>query len=203
MPNHCSCAIKVTGDKDDMRKFLEVIEDKEDTGEYALENGYPLPKELRGTVKGSEEGRESSGGKTIPFNPGEKQELIKRFGASNWYDWCIENWGTKWGTYRRETGEASEGEFFQNFDTAWSPPSELVAALSDMHPGLRFLLAFSEGGGGFAGTQTFVAGDVVRETSIAAFSVPTGGQDEWGDEECEPCKEWQEHMNKYKLHTGG
>lgn len=26
---------------------------------------------------------------------------LRQYGAPTWYDWCIENWGTKWNAYRK------------------------------------------------------------------------------------------------------
>jgi hypothetical protein len=51
---------------------------------------------------------------------------LKKYGYDNWYDWRVENWGTKWDIMefyninRKEIGE-DESEISLGFDTAWAP----------------------------------------------------------------------------------
>lgn len=56
----------------------------------------------------------------------EDKELVAKYGADNWYDWSVDNWGTKWNTdsVRKVSPQAVE------FDTAWSTPEPLIEALS-------------------------------------------------------------------------
>ena len=44
----------------------------------------------------------------------------------NWYDWCVSNWGTKWNSYEGQVTEDGIG-----FNTAWSPPAPVIAALAN------------------------------------------------------------------------
>ena len=60
-------------------------------------------------------------GKPIPYPEG----------ATDWYDWSIEHWGTKW--------NAADSSLFEDdtvvrFDTAWSHPYPVVAELSKRFP---------------------------------------------------------------------
>lgn len=64
---------------------------------------------------------------------------ILNYGATDWYDWSIQNWGTKW--------NAHETEIDDNviwFNTAWSPVPELIEKLSSMFPENTFEYDFSE-----------------------------------------------------------
>ena len=64
---------------------------------------------------------------------------IINYGAIDWYEWSIQNWGTKW--------NAHETEIEDNviwFDTAWSPVPELMQKLSSMFPENYFEYDFSE-----------------------------------------------------------
>ena len=53
--------------------------------------------------------------------------LIKKYGTNNWYDWSCNNWGTKWGdcdldiqiTKHPHRKKEEYGEF--SFESAWSP----------------------------------------------------------------------------------
>lgn len=79
--------------------------------------------------------------------------------GSGWYDWRVENWGTKWDLDEREQRETIE-QFILNsptitqatFMTAWSPPCTAIAALSAQFPNDEFVLRYVEFGMGFAGT---------------------------------------------------
>lgn len=54
---------------------------------------------------------------------------IKDYGSTSWYDWCVENWGTKW--------DATRCESDQNtiiFETAWATPEPIFEKLSEEFP---------------------------------------------------------------------
>lgn len=48
---------------------------------------------------------------------------IRKYGASTWYNWCIENWGTKWNACETHTIDLGGGWDLVTFDTAWDAPS--------------------------------------------------------------------------------
>jgi len=52
-------------------------------------------------------------------------------GHASWYSWSIANWGTKWNAYSFKIVDECEGRFEFRFDTAWSPPEPIFAALAD------------------------------------------------------------------------
>lgn len=52
------------------------------------------------------------------------------YGATSWYDWCCDNWGTKWNAYDTEI----PGENLIVFTTAWSPPESVIAMLAERYP---------------------------------------------------------------------
>ena len=57
-----------------------------------------------------------------------------------WYDWCIQNWGTKWDFGKREHDDpvAIEGNKVEvSFDTAWSPPVEFYQKLVELDYNIR------------------------------------------------------------------
>ena len=65
----------------------------------------------------------------------QQQELRRKYGSSNWYDWNLENWGTKW--------DASESIYSQEdkileFQTAWACPQEILLKMTEMFPDLQF-----------------------------------------------------------------
>lgn len=61
----------------------------------------------------------------------------------NWYEWNIENWGTKWDAcdvHLEETGR----KLTYSFDTAWVPPYPVIIEASRLFPNLTFMLSCEE-----------------------------------------------------------
>ena len=56
-------------------------------------------------------------------------EERKKYGSLNWYDWSLENWGTKWNSVDAVVERISDTEIDYFFLTAWSPPMEIYLAL--------------------------------------------------------------------------
>ena len=52
--------------------------------------------------------------------------------TSGWYDWRIENWGTKWDVYNATCDRMDANTLVLNFYTAWSPPIPIYDKLVDM-----------------------------------------------------------------------
>ncbi|MFD1911815.1 hypothetical protein [Halodurantibacterium flavum] len=52
-------------------------------------------------------------------------------GHASWYSWALCNWGTKWNSYSLDFIEEGAEVFDFRFDTAWSPPEPVFAALAE------------------------------------------------------------------------
>ena len=63
------------------------------------------------------------------------------YGADNWYDWSLKNWGTKWNSYDGDW--YVEGRSIQ-FNTAWSTPEAIYRALIKKFPNLDFNVKFAD-----------------------------------------------------------
>ena len=63
-----------------------------------------------------------------------------KFGHSNWYDWRIANWGTKWNAY--SFGETDKNTL--SFNTAWSCSMLVMTKLSEMFPDVQFNYAWAD-----------------------------------------------------------
>ncbi|MCM1220978.1 MAG: hypothetical protein NC548_41480, partial [Lachnospiraceae bacterium] len=50
-----------------------------------------------------------------------------------WYDWCCENWGTKWNAYCDTVIDDDR----ISFETAWSTPLPILKKLSETYPDLE------------------------------------------------------------------
>ena len=60
---------------------------------------------------------------------------IQQYGFPTWYEWSINNWGTKWNAYDCiELEDASEEMNELCFNTAWSAPHPILSKLAQMYP---------------------------------------------------------------------
>jgi hypothetical protein len=71
-------------------------------------------------------------------------------GYGNWYDYCVNEWGTKWDV-GADGCDADDipGGLMLTFDSAWSPPIAAYEKLTDM--GFRIRAMYYEPGMGYAG----------------------------------------------------
>jgi len=53
-------------------------------------------------------------------------------GASGWYAWRLDNWGTKWDIYEATCDRMDANTIGLYFYTAWSPPFHIYDKLTDM-----------------------------------------------------------------------
>jgi len=138
MPNHCSNSLHIRArTPEELQAFLSQVKGKDEDGEqpFLLNSLFPCPPEL---IE-----------KLAPCAP--DAELVAKYGHSNWYDWRVANWGTKWDCYDvcLEVQDDIRAEIF--FTSAWSPPVEWLKEVAPRFPNLRFNLSYREEGCGFEG----------------------------------------------------
>ena len=69
-----------------------------------------------------------------------------------WYNWRVQNWGTKWDAYSLEIDDSDLPHGFQvTFDTAWSPPEEICYAIREQFDDLSVSWFYDEPGCEVAG----------------------------------------------------
>lgn len=83
-----------------------------------------------------------------------EQEKINfaKYGAANWYDWCVSNWGTKWDVGGDDYNPPQDipGGLMLTFDSAWAPPCDAYQKLVDQF-GFSIRAMYYEPGMAFAG----------------------------------------------------
>ena len=52
--------------------------------------------------------------------------------GGDWYEWRLDNWGTKWDIYETHCTRIDANTLQLNFLTAWSPPIPVYDKLTDM-----------------------------------------------------------------------
>ena len=72
------------------------------------------------------------------------------YGYTNWYDFCVSEWGTKWDV-GGDGAEAQDipGGLMLSFESAWSPPINAYEKMLDL--GFEIRAMYYEPGMGFAG----------------------------------------------------
>jgi len=174
MPNWCYNRLSVTGDRDSLVKLTEAIARKHDPSlaettmdleqaDYDLTVLFPVPDELRITAMFFS---------TETDDP-EYQELLKKYeankakyGHTTWYDWCIENWSTKWSPRIEEwtiNDFPNGSEIYAYYETAWSPADGLIREVSRQFPTLLFTVSSDEEGRSFSCVSAFSKGEMVAE----------------------------------------
>jgi len=153
VPNWCSNDLYIDGNIGDLAQIVAALAHN---GEAISFDGIlPTPPELLAD--------------TSPPKVDE-DELARRkakYGASDWYDWQLRNWGTKWGPHDGYLEDDSEGEFgrrlWYRFSTAWAPPIEAFVTISQRWPEVFFTLAYDEPGENFGGYVVIKNGEIGSE----------------------------------------
>lgn len=156
MPNYCNNTLYIEGNRHTINKIIDFVKSEENV--FDFDNIVPMPKDIfRGNIGPDE---------------------MKTYGKSNWYDWSIENWGTKWNSI-----DAVEDDDCIDFLTAWSPCDPVIAALAAMFPTMRFTYTFYETGCGFCGERVYENGNLIFNYDGDYSENPACEEDdEWSEE---------------------
>ena len=144
MPNWCDNQITITGPNsviDKIEKIVKADDTHENTG--LLNFFKPMPKELEGT--------------TSPSSSAKKpQPMVEGF--DNWYDWRVENWGTKWelcefyGVDRQHLNDSLDESIISfGFSSAWAPPINAYEQFLRDNENCSLKAYYYEGGCDFMG----------------------------------------------------
>lgn len=134
----------VKGNKKDLEKLLKFVRGVDETGNilyFDFEKVLPTPQALLDT--------------TSPCNDKKKTEKnLKEYGAKDWYEWRVNNWGTKSNTdnevvISKPNDTGTELNF--SFNTAWTPPIGIIRKLGKRYTKIYFCLYYFEPGTAFSG----------------------------------------------------
>ncbi len=101
---------------------------------------------------------------------GEKAFTNKeKYGFTDWYDWRLYNWGTKWNASNTFIGKGEPTTLY--FDTAWSPSVPIVEKFAKLHPELKITHEYAEEQIGlFCGKHEYENGEVVARNDYKEYS---------------------------------
>lgn len=142
MPNWCNNNISIVGPKAKVDKLI----DSAKKGEF-VNALHPMPKQLEDT--------QSTSDKDVM----KKQPVVE--GYNNWYDWRVDNWGTKWDVDIYEGSIQEQEELFGKddgdkkvdfgFDSAWAPPLGAIEHYLTNNDDVSIRLVYYEPGCDFMG----------------------------------------------------
>ena len=136
MPNWCENILEVSGETEDLEEFARFVKSPDSL--FDFNQVIPYPTEYARLDRDP---------------PPDGKDGFNRGG----YRWCLDNWGTKWWIQDVHVSGHPTLLTYQ-FDTAWSPPTPVIAKLIEWFPNLVFELHYKEEGVGFMGTLVGVNG---------------------------------------------
>ena len=187
MPNWCGNTLTIS--HEDPAMITRAVE-AFDRGEFFNEF-VPVPPDLQ-----------------ITSSPGTQDQDLRsayevnkdKFGYETWYDFCCNEWGTKWDVGDSQGIQSHDPcELIVYFDSAWSPPIAFYQALENL--GFTVYAQYYEPGCGYAGIYdehgdnyyelTEMTSDEVRDAIPPELDDAFGISEsmaEWEEED--PVTEW-------------
>jgi len=123
---------------------------------------------------------------------------IATHGYANWYDYCVNEWGTKWdvGGDGDQATITSPNSISMGFDSAWAPPIAAMEKFQDL--GFKVKLIYWESGMCFAGLYDENGDDYIDYSDMTADEVADIINPEVDECMCivENLREWEEENHE-------
>lgn len=166
-----------------------------------LDEFVPVPKDLH-IVAGCVGAKDDP--KQIALEAQEKANLEKH-GYSTWYDFCVNEWGTKWDVGGDDYNAPQDipGGLIMSFDSAWAPPCNAYAKMVDLgfsiratyyEPGMAFCGDWEDGDDEFYDLSNMTSEqvrDMLPEYLDDAYGI-SECMAEYEDEQRDEVTEWYE-----------
>ena len=176
MPNHVVNVLHINGNPDQVRAVRDVLEgvpenERDSPRPVDFSKIVPMPEELDVTSGiEAEIAKDEVEGRPMPDYRKDREydralverckENIRKHGHPTWYEWSVENWGTKWNAYTQRVIEPGIVEF----QTAWGCPLAFLKALAARFPEVEFVVQYADEDLGVnCGTLTFRDGELAAE----------------------------------------
>ena len=113
------------------------------------------------------------------------------FQGEEWYEWRINNWGSKWGAYDLQvfSDDWESGYYELYFQSAWSPILPVIEKLVSQYPKLNFFYKYWEGGSDFWGKHTWKNGELIHSEEGQLSNADCEIREEFYGEEHHWCRE--------------
>jgi hypothetical protein len=148
---------------------------------FSMNNLYPMPKELEETISGSnaivpddeyekyynkqlaQKAKNPTWFSGFSISESMANEFREKYGATNWYDWKVGHWETKWDTADSTIESETNNTIVYYFETAWSPPMRFLQKISRDYPDFTFSIHYNIEGNNIMATVDYHNGIIVRE----------------------------------------
>lgn len=141
MPNDCYNKVSISGDEKDIAKIKKLLS----KGKRKTANVF----NFANIIEEPDWDKTPNENGELPVV--EKTEAFKfrKFPSSDehddrWYNWRLDNWGTKWNSYDCDLVEEDSDRLEYEFFTAWSPPCPVIDALRNKFPELYISAFYDE-----------------------------------------------------------
>ena len=166
MPNWFNFTLDVSGKKEDVQAFVENVKGKEGT---------------------TYEDREFDFNHFIPQPEGLYDEKSEDDVFPNWYNWNIENWGTKWNALVDDSYVVADipNPYSYRYDmrTAWADPRPVIIKMIETYPDLDFEISGEEESNSY-GIYVSTFEDVFLEEEPTLIDEMNGREVYWGFNSC-------------------
>ena len=193
MPNWCNNSVEIY--HADPAMIERVRKGFNDGG--LLSELLPCPKDLTDTVSGS------MGEDKRAEHEAQQAANVEKYGYANWYDFCVNEWGTKWDVGADgNPAQDIPGGLMLGFDSAWSPPIGAYEKLTEQ--GFRIRAMYYEPGMAFAGVWEEGHDDYYDygglDSAGIAEALPVELDEAFGISES--AAEWEEENQEIELNGG-
>ncbi len=137
MPNYAENKLTISGAPGRLAELQAFIAGEDEYGKltFDFEKVIPTPEELANATSSHPPSADAA-------------RLKATYGFPSWYEFRIEQWGTKWNIREDTLSVKEEGDdqdpFLRKltltFDTAWAPPTGIIEALGRKFTDLKFEL---------------------------------------------------------------
>lgn len=168
MPNWCQNTILFNGPTEELSKLIETVEGPNTS--LSLRKIIYTPEEL---VTSSAPNR----------NENDKARFLTLYGAADWYDFQVKNWGTKWDVQAQIIYDSKESAVGYHtytekevrtvkmeFDSAWSPPQLAILMLAKQFPKTNIYHSYDESGSDYSGYDMYSNGECVKSEEFKSYS---------------------------------
>jgi hypothetical protein len=193
MPNWCNNSVEIYHNDPKMIERVRTAFN----GEGLLQEFIPVPADLRNIVAGSVPEAERADHEL-------KEELNRiTYGYTNWYDFCVNEWGTKWDVGADgNPAQDIPGGLMLGFDSAWAPPVAAYEKLQAM--GFRIRAMYYECGMAFAGIWDNGDDDYYEYGDMSSTEIAETLPSELDEAFCisEQAAEWEAENQEIDLDEG-
>lgn len=193
MPNWCNNSVEIY--HTDPAMIERVRKGFNDGGLFS--ELIPCPQELTETVSGS------MGEDKRAEHEAQQAANVEKYGYANWYDFCVNEWGTKWDVGADgNPAQDIPGGLMLGFESAWSPPIGAYEKLTEMGFAIRAM--YYEPGMAFAGIWEEGNDDYYDYSGLdsagIAEALPVELDEAFGISES--AAEWEEENQEIELNDG-